>query len=470
MQLLPRASVMATEAVPDRNDPTLPVILEFQSPSAGILAAPVPRAARGTIWTITSLFFACLLPMGLIPIDKVVTAQGKVVSEAATTVVQPLDTAIVRSINVREGQTVQAGDVLARLDPTFAAADVGALRAQVASLQAEVTRLQAEAEGQPFVYTGLDPALALQAAIYAQRQAERTYRLENFQQKIRGLVATVSRNQADANAYRQRLDVARTVEGMRRELEKLEVGSRLNSLAATDNRLEMARGLDNAVETSESAKRDLAALGAERDAYEQSWRAEVSQKLAEQTRTLSDTRENLSKAELRRQLVELRAERDATVLTIAKVSVGSVLQSGDQFITLVPTDVPLEVEANISGRDDGFVHVGDPVAVKFDTFPYHQYGMATGTVRTISADSFTSADEARSRTGTGAVPVPQGSTEPFFRARIAINEVKLHDVPSGFHLVPGMPVTADIKVGKRTVLNYLLGRVLPLVSEGMREP
>ena len=169
-------------------------------------------------------------------------------------------------------------------------------------------------------------------------------------------------------------------------------------------------------------------------------------------------------------MVELRAERDATVLTIAKVSVGSVLQSGDQFITLVPTDVPLEVEANISGRDDGFVHLGDPVAVKFDTFPYHQYGMATGTVRTISADSFTSADEARSRTGTGAVPVPQGSTEPVFRARIAIDEVKLHDVPAGFHLVPGMPVTADIKVGKRTVLNYLLGRVLPLVSEGMREP
>jgi len=460
---------MATEAVPDRNDPTLPVILEFQSPSAGVLAGPVPRAARGTVWTITSLFFACLLPMGLIPIDKVVTAQGKVISQAPTTVVQPLETAIVRSINVREGQTLRAGDLLARLDPTFATADAGALQAQVASLQAEVSRLQAEAEGKSFVYTGLDPALALQAAIYAQRQAERTYRLENYQQKISGLVATVSRNQADANAYRQRLDVARVVEGMRRELEKLQVGSRLNSLAATDNRLEIGRGLDNAIETSESAKRDLAALVAERDAYEQSWRAEVSQKLAEQTRALSDARENLSKAELRRQLVELRAERDATVLTIAKVSVGSVLQSGDQFITLVPTDVPLEVEANISGRDDGFVHLGDPVAVKFDTFPYHQYGMATGTVRTISADSFTSADEARSRTGTGAVPVPQGSTEPFFRARIAINEVKLHDVPSGFHLVPGMPVTADIKVGKRTVLNYLLGRVLPLVSEEMRE-
>ena len=470
MQLLLQHSPKGIEPMEDRNDATLPAILEFQSPSAAILTTPVPRLARGTVWLITSLFFVCLLPMGLIPIDKVVTAQGKVVSEAPTTVVQPLETAIVRSINVREGQMVKAGDLLARLDPTFAAADVGALQAQVASLQAEVSRLQAEAEGKPFTYTGLDPALSLQAAIYAQRELERSFRLENYQQKISGLMATVARNQADTNAYRQRLDVARNVEVMRKELERLQVGSRLNSLAATDSRLEMTRGLENATETAESAKRDIAALVAERDAYQQNWRAEVSQKLAEQTRTLSDARENLNKAQLRRQLVELRAERDSTVLTIAKVSVGSVLLSGDQFITLVPTDVPLEVEANISGRDDGFVHLGDPVAVKFDTFPYHQYGMATGTVRTISADSFTGADEARSRTGIGAVPVPQSSTEPFYRARIAINSVDLHDVAPGFHIAPGMPVTADIKVGKRTVLAYLLGRVLPVASEGMREP
>lgn len=472
MQLSLQPSLKAIEPVRGRRkESALPVILEFQSPSASVLAAPLPRAARGTIWLVSSLFFACLLPMGLIPIDKVVTAQGKVVSQAATVVVQPLETAIVRSINVREGQKVHAGEILARLDPTFAAADVGALQNQVSSLQAEVSRLQAEAEGKPFSYTGLDPALSLQAAIFAQRQAERDFRLENYKQKISGLASAVARNQADAAAYRLRLGVASDVEDMRKQLEKLQVGSRLNSLAATDSRLEVMRGLQNALEQSESAKRDLTALIAERDAYQQNWRSETSQKLAEQTRALSDARENLNKAQLRRQLVELRAERDATVLTIAKVSVGSVLQSGDQFITLVPSDAPLEIEANIAGRDDGFVHPGDPVSIKFDTFPYHQYGMARGVVRTVSPDSFTSADDSRSRMGsTGAVPVPQGTTEPFFRSRVTIDQNELHDVPPSFTIIPGMPVTADIKVGQRTVLTYLLGRVLPLASEGMREP
>jgi len=218
----------------------------------------------------------------------------------------------------------------------------------------------------------------------------------------------------------------------------------------------------------QGARRNLAAMTAERDAYIQGWRAEVSQKLSEATRKLSDAREQSNKAKLRRELVELRADADATVQSVAKVSVGSVMQSGQHFITLVPADAPLEIEANIIGRDNGFVHVGDPVAIKFDTFPYSQYGMAEGTVRVVSPDSFTAQDEARNPTS--AVPLPPASTEPFYRARIAIDKAALHDVPGGFRVVPGMPVTADVKVGKRTVLSYLLGRIMPVATEGMREP
>ncbi|MBV8093801.1 MAG: HlyD family type I secretion periplasmic adaptor subunit [Acetobacteraceae bacterium] len=449
-------------------DPAMPIVLAFQSPSSVILAAPIPWSARGTTWVIAGLFAASLAAMWLIPVDRVVTAQGKVVSQAPNLVVQPLETAIVRSIDVKEGQIVHAGDVLARLDPTFAAADVGSLAAQVASLEAEVSRLQAEAEDKPFIYTGLDPNLMLQAAIYAQRAAEKNYKLENYKQKIDGLAATLARSVADIESYRQRRAVAERVEEMRLELEKLQVGSKLNSLAATDNRLEIERGLANAMNTAESARRDISAMSAERASYFQNWKAEVSQHLAEQTRKLADLKEQLAKAQRRRQLVELRADTDATVLSVSKVSVGSVLQSGEAFLTLVPLNAPLEVETNVAGRDDGFVHAGDPVAIKFDTFPFSQYGLAYGVVRTISPDSFTPADEQRTRSG--KVPLNPTSVDPYYRARISIDEVKLHDTPPGFHIAPGMPVTADIKVGKRTVLNYLLGRVLPTVAEAMREP
>jgi HlyD family secretion protein len=411
---------------------------------------------------------AILLAMGLIPVDRVVTAQGRVVSRSPTLVLQALEAAIVRSIDVHEGQTVKAGQVLARLDPTFAAADVGSLMAQVSSLQAQVSRLRAEADEQPFIYSGIDPNLSLQAAIFGQRQAEYAFKLENYTQKINGIVSGIAKANSDTAGFQGRLEVATSVERMRKDLERLQVGSKLNTLAATDNRVEMERNLRSTVETAGSGQRDLAALVAERNGYVQSWHADVSEKLADATGKLSDARESLNKAQLRKQLVELRAERDAIVLTVAKLSVGSVLQSGQQFITLVPVDAPLEVEANILGRDDGFIGLGDPVSVKFDTFPFIQYGLAYGTVRTISADSFTSQDDQRNPTG--MVPVPGNSAESYYRARIAIDRVELRGTPPDFHITPGMPVTADIKVGTRTVLQYLLGRVLPVASEGMREP
>ena len=468
MQLSSRPSSKAISTVAERDDPTLPVILEFESPSTAITTAPIPRSARRVVWVISSMFAAGLLAMALIPVDRVVTAQGRIVSEVPMLVVQPLEASIVRSIAVQQGDRVHAGQVLARLDPTFAAADAGQYAAQVSTLQAQVSRLQAEADGRPFTYTGVNPDLSLQAAIFAQRQAEYNYKIENYAQKINSLVSTIARANSDAAGYRSRLAVATSVEEMRRDLQRLQVGSKLNTLAAMDNRAEMDRNLHNSENAAAGAQRDLAAMIAERDGFVQSWRADVSQQLSDATGKLSDARESLNKAQLRRQLVELRADHDATVLTVAKVSVGSVLQSGQEFITLVPSDAPLEVEGNISGRESGFVHVGDPVAVKFDTFPSHQYGLAYGTVRIISPNSFTAQDEQRNPTG--AVPLPTTGSEPYYRVHVTIDRVALHDTPAGFHMVPGMPVTADIKVGKRTVLTYLLGRVLPVASDAMREP
>jgi hemolysin D len=468
MPLSLRPSRKATNAVAIDDDPSLPVILEFQSPSAAVLAAPAPRGARGITWMISSLFAACLLSMGLIPVDRVVTMRGKVVSDVPTQVVQPLETAIVRSIDVHDGEKVKKGQLLARLDPTFATADASALQAQVTAYEAQVARLQAEGNNQPLTYTDSNADIALQSAIYDQKKAEYEFKLEGYKQKIDGLVSMIARSESDATGYTDRLAVAQNLENMRRELEKLNVGSRLNTLAAVDNRAEMARNLANAQQTAESAKRDLAAMIAERDGYVQQWHAELGQQLTDISSKLSDAKESLRKAVLRRNLVELRADRDGTVLTVAKVSVGSVMQPGQQFITLVPADAPLAIDGILAGSEGGFVHLGDPVTIKFDTFEYMHYGMAYGTVREISPDTFFGNDQQAQQTS--AVPLPPNSSEAFYRGQISLDRVALRDVPPGFQVTPGMTVTADIKVGKRTVLTYFLSRIVPIATESMREP
>lgn len=444
----------------------LPGLLEFHSPSAALSHTPIYYGARKVTLVVCTLVAACFAAGGLIPVDKVVSAPGKVVSLDATSVIQPLEAGIVRSLHVREGQIVKKGDLLARLDPTFAGADASALESQVASLQAEVDRLQAEATGKPYRPGDASPMALMQSAIFTQRAAERGYKMEGYNQKISSLQSQIQRAMADVGGYQERLKVARELEQKRVELEKLQVGSQINRLGATDARLEVERGLAGATATAAQGARDIAAMQAERDGYDQNWRSQVVQDLTEQGRKLSDAKENLAKAARRRQLVELRADQDSVVQNIAKVSVGSVLQSGEQLMSLTPVDAQLEIEVNVPGSESGFVHQGNPVTIKFDSLPATQYGDAEGTVRFVSPDSFVGDPDQKQR---GVQQMPQQGV-PYYRARITIDEVKLHDTPAGFRVGPGMPVTADVKVGKRTVLSYLFSRVLPIAMDGMREP
>ncbi len=451
----------------DERDPAAPVLLEYESPTAALIAAPVAARSRFMVWVLATFFFALLVLAGTVPIDRVVTTTGKVVSIASNVVVQPLETSIVRSIDVKEGQTVHAGDLLARLDPTFADSDAGSLEQQVASLQAEVNRLTAETQDRAYISDGTPPS-QLQSSIFTQRHAERTFVREGFRQKIDSARAKVEQAQSDGNLYAQRLVAAKKVEDMRRELEHDQVGSKLNTLGALDTRLEVTRNFQAAEAMLEGAQRDLGGLTSERDSEEQKWRGDTSQQLSESGRKLDQAKQDLNKAKLRRNLVELRAEHDAIVLSVAPVSVGSVMQSGDQFITMVPVDAPLEVETVVEGRNAGFVRVGDPVTVKFDTFPYYTYGTAHGLVRMVSPDSFRNPNEDRQRVAKPHPGEEFGSL--YYRTRLSLDEMKLHDLPPGFRLTPGMPVTGDIKIGKRTLLQYLMSRVVPATTEGMREP
>ncbi|WP_158742425.1 HlyD family type I secretion periplasmic adaptor subunit [Acidisphaera sp. L21] len=450
----------------------MPSLLEFYSPSAALLEARPQGSARGVIWSVASMFAACALAAGLIPIDKVVTAPGKVVATETTIVVQPLETSIVREIAVQEGQIVHKGDLLARLDPTFTSSDKTATGQQVASLRAEVERLQAEAAGKEYQPISPDSAALVQESIFAQRKSERQFKVENYRQKIDALQATLSKAVGDIQSYTQRMQVASTVEGKRAELEKLGWGSQLNRLQATDQRMTMQAGLQEAQQTARSATGDLQAMRAEAAGYEENRRAQISQDLTDASRKLDDAQGTFSKASLRSRLVELRADQDATVLSRAPVSVGSVLQSGDQFLKLVPLNAPLEVEGTIAGADAGFVHLGDTVTIKFDTFPFTQYGSATGTVRVISPDSFTQPQNDQVSHGNQQAG-QDGQTmggQSYYRVRIAIEKVGLHDTPRDFRVTPGMPVTADVMVGKRTVLSYIFSRALPVAMDGMREP
>ncbi|CAO3383436.1 HlyD family type I secretion periplasmic adaptor subunit [Azospirillum argentinense] len=434
------------------------VINDFQGETAEITGRPDPILARSVVWTLTGMVLLFIVLASVTKLDRVVTSSGRIVSQAPTMVVQPLEISIIRSLNVRAGETVQRGQVLATLDPTFSSADVAQLGRQVAKLTAEIARMQAEAQNEAFTAGGKDPDRLLQESIWRYRQAEYTAKLANFEQRMATLQATIKSNQMDADHYRSRLKIVGEIETMRQTLEKNQTGSRLNSLIASDTRVETERNLGNSESTIRTASHDLEALRAEREVYIQQWRSSLLTDLSTRQIDLERAREELSKAQRRRDLVELRAVEDAVVLEVGKYSVGSVVEQAQPIYTLMPLNATLEVEVEIAGIDQGFVKPGDQVQVKLEAYRYIEHGMAKGVVKTISEDSFTKREDQTQ------------AQRPFFRARIELTDVKLRNVPSDFRLVPGMPLVADIVVGERTIMSYLVEGAMRSSLEGMREP
>jgi hemolysin D len=292
--------------------------------------------------------------------------------------------------------------------------------------------------------------------------------VQGYQEKIEEAQTNIAGYQQQVAYDRQRLGVATNVEDMRKDLQNLQVGSKIDTLAATDDRLNIAGNLADAQSSAAATARDLASQQAQLASYEQQWKATVSQQLLDAINNLTQAVQSLAKAKLNDELVQLTAPRDSIVLSVAQVSVGAVLQSGQTLMQLVPVDAPLQVQANVSGDDSGYVHAGDKVKIKFDTLPFIQYGTAEGVVLSVSPDSFSPYDQAGAQVN--GPPMPGTPQTLYYRTTISVDELNLHNTPPGFRLVPGMPLSADVLVGTRTIMGYFTRRILPVAYDSLHEP
>ena len=326
----------------------------------------------------------------------------------------------------------------------------------------QIARDKAQLEGKPLVFKDLsDPDLVkyatVQKSYYDQQVAQYNAQLSSFDAKIRQTQATIQKYQADEDRYQQREDIAQKVEDMRAILAAHGTGSRLNLYTSQDQRLELVRTLEFDHNSLIEAQHTLASLTADREAFIQQWSAQLSQDLVTARSNLDTARAQLDKAQRHQDLVRLTALEPSVVLTVAKLSVGSVLKEGDTLFTLMPVNSPLEAEFRIASRDVGFLRSGDRCVIKVDAFNYMEHGTAQGTVRWISDNAFTLDDDGR--------PV-----DAFYKSRCSVDEIHFIEVSAKFRLIPGMTLQVDVNVGSRSVAMYLLSGLIRGFSEAMREP
>jgi len=446
-----------------------PAAVAFQPDAAMIEETPLPPAARSAIYLVTGLLVTAVLWATFSHVDRVVTARGKLVTIDPLIVMQPLETAIIRTINVGVGDTVKAGAVLATLDPTFTESQETANRERLNSMVAEERRLTAEIYQKPFPPQPADDSLepkylALQKAVFEHRLAEYQAAVSSSDADIARFQAALATNRTGQNGLQERMKVIGQVESMRQELYNISAGSRLNLLTTQLDRLSLGDQLAEKQQQQKELEQQLAAAREQKEKYINNWVREAGERLTTVQQDIATATQQLISAERRRSLVVLRAPADGVVLELGQRSIGSVAREAEPLVTLVPLGNKVEVEADVDSSDVARLRVGDKVRVKLDALPFQRHGTIDGTLRVITENSFQPDKKAG-----GPNDKPDGNPA-FFRARVALGPLHLQDVPSDFRLIPGMTAAAEINVGKRTVISYLLDPVVRLFDESLREP
>lgn len=434
---------------------------EFDPALARLVSDP-PRPLPGAVLKVGGgLVAAALLWAAAGKLDVVAVANGRLVPQTYVKIVQPTEAGIVRELLVREGETVRAGQVLMRMDPTLSAADRSSLRAEHERKRLALRRIDAELAGRPFTQERADDR-QLFAEVLAQSQANRG-----------ALDAAIAQEHAALERARQELAAAEQTRDklaqtlpIYREQEaafgKLVADGYSGKLMANDKareRIEKEQDLKTqehviARERANIAQseRRVAQLRSDNARQLRNERAEVADRLEKLT-------QELAKQTHRHELLELKAPQDGRVKDLATHTAGTVVQPGTILMTLVPEGESLRAEVWLSNADVGFVREGQPVKLKLSAFQFQKYGMVDGEVEHVAAD----AAEA------GASPAERENPQMAYRTSVKLRQQTLIADGLPYRLAAGMQVSAEVKLGERTILEYLLSPVQKAWHEAARE-
>ena len=431
----------------------------FLPAALALQETPVHPAPRRAMWAIMALFTAALAWSILGQVDIVAVAPGRVVVSDGTKVVQPLEAGIVKAIHVRDGARVRAGDVLIELDPTAAVADHQAVQAQAAAARADARRAEALAKA-------LAPAEAaaptqLPEAPYAAAPGDAQTRAEwaDIRARLLRLDAEIARRRAEGATAREALAKVETLLPLARQRE-----SDVTALAAqgfvsghagqdrTRERLELERDLATQQARTAEAQAALAESTRTRAAYLAEVRRTLADRLARAELELAQLRQQGAKAAYRERITRLVAPVAGTVQQLAVRTAGGVVTPAQTLLVVVPDAAAVTAEVVIDNKDIGFVHAGQPAEVKVETFSFTRYGTVPAAVTWVSADAVN--DDER-----GAV----------FPATLRLERAGLDIDGRSVKLAPGMAVTAEIKTGRRRVIDFLLSPLQDTANRSLRE-
>jgi hemolysin D len=443
-------------------------VFDYDFPS--VLSAPPKH--RLILWLMAAVIVSAVVWLSLAQVDIIITAAGKIISSNSQIVIQPLETSVVRSVAVKPGDKVKAGTVLATLDPTFTQADEADLGAQLANLQATSERISAEISGLRYQPVTPNPEQLIERRIFEQRQAEHSAKQEVSVRKIAGYQADLAAHKIEARGLTDEISLVAQKADIYSKLVERSLTSKLELLDAQQRLVEAKSRLGINRGEQHKLEEQIAQETSDWEAFTQEWQRKLSEQQAKTMSEKNAIEARMSKAKLRSELSVLRAPTDANVLDVADRPAGSVMREAEALMRLVAAGGPLLSEVEINPRDVGRIQVGDEVTLKLEALPWQQFGLAHGVVRSISPDVLS--DDGGQQSGAASDKTQntddKRAVEVHYRVRIDVTDTNFRNPPEGFEFRPGMRLNADIKVGRRSVLEYLLNPITRVLDESLREP
>ena len=422
------------------------------------LIEDAPRVVRLTIWAIIGFFVFLMLWANFAVIDEVTKGDGKAIPSSKIQKIQNLEGGIVSELYVKEGQIVEAGAPLIRLDDTRFASNVGETEADRLSMLLRVERLSAEVDDRPLNF----PEDVLKAVPGQAKSEESLYisRRQQLHDEIGGLQEQLIQRQQELREfaskqaqYRQQLGLQRQEINMSEPLVAQGAVSPVEVLRLKRAEVETRGQLDATTLAIPRAESAIKEVQRKIDETRGKFRSEALTQL-------NEARTDLNKASATGKALEDRVSRTLVTSPVRGIvnkllvnTIGGVIQPGSDMVEIVPLDDTLLVEAKIRPQDIAFLHPGQEAIVKFTAYDYTIYGGLKAQLEQIGADTITDEDKK--------------TTYYIIKVRTERSHVGTDEKP--LLIIPGMVASVDIITGKKSVLSYLLKPIIRARAEALHE-
>lgn len=417
-----------------------------------------PRAlGHALLLAIVAFFVVFLLWANWAHVDEVTRGEGRVIPSRQVQIIQNLEGGILAELFVREGQVVEEGQILLRIDNIRAESDYKEKRARYLALLAGIARLQAEIEDSKLVFP---PEVLAEAREVAEKEMMLfTSRQENLDKEIQILRTQAQQREFELKELETKLaQYERSLELAREELRLAEPAARRGDVAQSVF-IKLQREVNDlrgAVEsTRASIVRVRAAIREANQKVERAYsnfRSQAQEELTQKAAELAGIREIVLAGADRVRRTEVRAPLRGTIKQIKINTIGGVVQPGQDILEIVPLEDTLLLEAHIRPSDIAFIRPGLPATIKITAYDYSIYGGLKGEVEDISADTITN---------------ERG--ESFYRVRVRTHKNHLGSDEHPLVIIPGMTAEIDVLTGRKTVLHYLMKPLIKAKDRALTE-